>query len=521
MDPFPAGPAGTAETETRPTAKNPGGRRSKPGRRPAKEDNQRRFFRQQRGVLPATTPLSIKTYWRRLKLGRNYFGVENERTVGQRVKIMLRTIHPNPGPGRDKTEEGKANRRERRKAKRQEKKQQQKSVKDRYNIITWNVQRMSLGTFNKQKARQVAEKARKENWDSVLLSEVRAEKEGVAWIGEGKELTAIIFSEKAGVLLRGELLDGWCQGGQAKKISKRHVSVKTRGLSLTATYLPVFIGNNEDEIEVEMDVLTEHKEWAGRDIFIGGGDFNAHVGGGEELDGVKGKFGLRESNNRGRDLIRWCEENSLAYVNSFYNHKKRGTWFNRMLGRWYELDGFIMRTEERHRYARKVNTIGEMTLSDHKPKKLVIHIKKWHWPTNKRKRIPKIRWEKLKEPETAMLYRQKINDLIEENEREEIEEQTPDTTNYQEIIDLVTKAAKEVCGEEEKRIENPWMIGKEEELQRLKSRISGAVSLRNSLSERARTLQQDLDREIDEARENLKDARRIMKREIRRWEKEY
>ncbi len=221
------------------------------------------------------------------------------------MRKMLQTIHPNPGPGRDKTEEGRANRRERRKAKRQEKRKQQQK-KDKYNIITWNVQRMSLGTFNKRKAGQVAEKARKENWDSVLLSEVRAEKEGVAWIGEGKDLTAIIFSEKAGVLLRGELLDGWCQGGQAKKINKRHVSVKTRGLSLTATYLPVYIGNNEDEIEVEMDILTEHKEWAGRDIFIGGGDFNAHVRGGEETDGVKGKFGLRESNNRGRDLIRWC-----------------------------------------------------------------------------------------------------------------------------------------------------------------------------------------------------------------------
>ena len=51
-------------------------------------------------------------------------------------------------------------------------------------------------------------------------------------------------------------------------------------------------------------------------------DFNAHVGGGEEMDGVKGKFGLRESNMRGRDLIRWCEENSLAYVNSFLTIRK-------------------------------------------------------------------------------------------------------------------------------------------------------------------------------------------------------
>jgi len=64
MDPFPAGPAGTTGFGRNSAAKNPGGRRSKPGRRPAKEEYPRRFFRQQRGVLPATAPLSIKTYWR-------------------------------------------------------------------------------------------------------------------------------------------------------------------------------------------------------------------------------------------------------------------------------------------------------------------------------------------------------------------------------------------------------------------------------------------------------------------------
>ena len=238
------------------------------------------------------------------------------------------------------------------------------------------------------------------------------------------------------------------------------------------------------------------------------------------MDGVKGKFGLRESNMRGRDLIRWCEENSLAYVNSFFNHKKRETWFNRMLGRWYEIDSFIMRTKERHRYARKLTTIGELTLSDHKPKKLTILVKKWHWPTTKRTRVPKIRWEKLKEPEIAMLYRQKINELIEEDERENTEEETVNTTNYGKIVSLVTRAAKEVCGEEEKRIENPWMTGKDEELQRMKSRISGAVTQRNNISERERQ-GEDVIREMEEARENLKTARRTMKKEIRRWEKEW
>ncbi len=511
MDRFPAAPAGTPASGKE--SRRPGEQARK---KPRKGTIPRRFFRQQRGANLANLSLSIKSYWRRPSTG----GIEggDDRARRSRIKIQLRTIHPNPGPGRrNKTDEGRRQRREKRKEKRAAKKANDtKTVK--YNIITWNVQRMSLGTLNKRKASSVAEKARREGWDAVLLSEVRADREGVAWIGGGEELTAIIFSEKAGVLLRGDLLEGWCQGGQKKKISSRSVSVKTRGLSLTATYWPVYRGNNENEIEIEMDRLAEHKEWAKRDVFIGGGDFNSHIGGGEAVEGVKGKFGLRESNNRGREMVRWCEENGLAYVNSFYSHRNRGTWYNQMYGRWYELDGFIMKTEERHRFAKKVCTVGELTLSDHKPKKLVIEMKKWHWNTVKKARIPKIRWEKLRQPEIAEQYRMRINQIVEEEDRPEME---ADRTKYGVITELVIRAAKDVCGEDEKRVQNPWMIGREEDLRRMKSAISGAVTSRNEIQERQRTQRLNLDRELNEARERLKEARRVMKRETRRWERDW
>ncbi len=83
------------------------------------------------------------------------------------------------------------------------------------------------------KARKVAEKAKKEKWDAVWLSKVRAERSGVAWFGEGENLTAIVFTERAGVLLSGDLLAGWCDNGQARKLNQRVVSVVTRGLALT------------------------------------------------------------------------------------------------------------------------------------------------------------------------------------------------------------------------------------------------------------------------------------------------
>ena len=48
-------------------------------------------------------------------------------------------------------------------------------VKEEVVVVTWNVQGMSMGERGKRKVRAVAEFARKQGWDVVLLSEVRAE----------------------------------------------------------------------------------------------------------------------------------------------------------------------------------------------------------------------------------------------------------------------------------------------------------------------------------------------------------
>ena len=43
-------------------------------------------------------------------------------------------------------------------------------------------------------------------------------------------------------------------------------------------------------------------------------------------------------------------------------HAERGTWFNRMYGRWYELDGFVVRQNERHRMIRRIEWVYNLTL---------------------------------------------------------------------------------------------------------------------------------------------------------------
>ncbi len=66
--------------------------------------------------------------------------------------------------------------------------------------------------------------------------------EEVEWIGEDKSLSAIIYSKKAGILLKEQMMESWTQGEQRKLITDRHVFVKTNRFSLMATYMPIWQG---------------------------------------------------------------------------------------------------------------------------------------------------------------------------------------------------------------------------------------------------------------------------------------
>ena len=54
--------------------------------------------------------------------------------------------------------------------------------------------------------REVAEFMRKQGWDVVLLSEVRASEEGIVWLGRDEEAVVVVHSERAGVMMRGEVM---------------------------------------------------------------------------------------------------------------------------------------------------------------------------------------------------------------------------------------------------------------------------------------------------------------------------
>ena len=90
-----------------------------------------------------------------------------------------------------------------------------------------------------------------------------------------------------------------------------------------------------------------------KQITVMGGDHNAQVGRGAEVEGTRGKYGMNtQMNEAGEDLGNWGQKNGMAYLNSFSAHRSRGTWLNIPRGTCYELDGFIMTKEQRHIHMR-------------------------------------------------------------------------------------------------------------------------------------------------------------------------
>ena len=76
----------------------------------------------------------------------------------------------------------------------------------------------------------------------VLLTELRAGEEGVVWLGEDEERVVLIHGKKAGVMLRGEVLEKWVEGGQQKWFEERVVAVVVGGLRLVSVGIPAKLG---------------------------------------------------------------------------------------------------------------------------------------------------------------------------------------------------------------------------------------------------------------------------------------
>ena len=245
----------------------------------------------------------------------------DRRHVRCAVALQLLTVEKNPGPvrrewRRDKSEEKKERRRVRRaEGRRRKRKTQRPGSRKTTEIVTWNVQGLSLRENNRRRLRRTIAYIERRKWDITLLTEIRAESRGMLWFGEEESETAVIHSEKTAVVLRGEEMRRWREERQRRRFSERSTTVKIGNMKIMAVYQPLW-SNGREGVERYREEIEEELAGSSREeVLIIGGDHNAQIGRGEEMEGVKGKYGLHTpTNEAGHHLLEWCQEQGLSYV---------------------------------------------------------------------------------------------------------------------------------------------------------------------------------------------------------------
>ena len=238
--------------------------------------------------------------------------------------------------------------------------------------------------------------------------------------------------------------------------------------------------------------------------------------------------GIGNMNEAGRDLMEWCGEHGLAYANSYICHARRGTWFHRRSGKWYEIDGYLVRAKDRKNLIGKMRTVDVWDLSDHRAKTMELREKKkWRVQGAAGSAVPKIRFELLGQSEVKEEFLAKTRALMDPNSMNGEREWKNEWKN---ISETLIEAAKEVCGVQRKGPENPWMIGNEEEERRLRDNVQEKVNERIRLGEQLKNIRrlrrrneriEQLEGEIERARENVRRARRDLKTFLREIEREW
>ena len=262
--------------------------------------------------------------------------------------------------------------------------------------------------------------------------------------------------------------------------------------------------------------MRRHDEW-----LIIGGDHNASVGKLEQqssMQKARGKYGCGPSNEAGNDLIAWCELNGMSWGNSFMSHPDRGTWFHETYGKWYELDGFLLKQEQRHRIVKRIRTVKENSFSDHRPKELITK-------TVARPRIVTIRKERTSINRVVLKQPQQIEDFKEKAERamEKITEQGT-VQRWFSLSQMITKETANVAGKMPKRKDSLLLDGHEAEVQEEHRKITQTsnesfsliATWKQSLTEEEKEKKND---EIKARREERKISRRKLTKKLRGWER--
>ena len=157
------------------------------------------------------------------------------------------------------------------------------------------------------------------------------------------------------------------------------------------------------------------------------------------------------------------------WVNSFFRHKRRGTWWHRVhAGAGLSSDGFIGRKDQRTRLFKKIRTIAADGLSDHRPKLAVITklLRRTQRRGNVGEKIEERRqicWEKLRDKTTAEKYGKRCTKRL-------LEERAD--TNWDTLAKIMVEEDEGTCGRKRRQGDSTWLRGKDTQINKYKERIT-------------------------------------------------
>jgi len=449
---------------------------------------------------------------------------------------LMHDIETNPGPTKRSKlhptrEERKADNKRQRKARqlkrrsqKEEKQQkaQQKQSNSRPRIATWNAQRATVVGESRHRFMQMIKMMETFKIDALMITEIQHGQSNMEWIEGDNTTTAIVYGHRTAIALRGIWAKKWHEDGCQRWIGERVMAVLVNGFRLVSCYWPVWGSENFESVrdQCEDDVsrqvrLNRSKEW-----LIIAGDFNSVMGKGErpfDTNSPCGPFGIQGTNEAGRSMIRFLQEEGLVWVNSFFSEPNRGTWWNRSLRKWYELDGFLALQQQRHALFQKVETIPEDSTSDHRPKLATLNkkIDTPHTPNQPGRRKAQIEWEKLREDEAQAEYERQCAQRI---------AHTQHMDRWETLAEVMREEAEKVCGKRARQGDSPWLRGRERQIDQFKASITSSTAKIREIGTTIRTMQ---GREEDTTlmmieEEAAKCERRLTRREykasLKRWE---
>jgi len=237
-------------------------------------------------------------------------------------------------------------------------------------------------------------------------------------------------------------------------------------------YAPTCDHSDEEVDRFYEDLETTLKQTKSRDIKIVMGDFNAKVGN-TTISQYVGKYGLGETNDRGKRLIQFCEGNHLYVANTGFKQPKRRlyTWKSPGDVCRNQIDYILVSARVKNSITKCKTYPGADIGSDHVPVVMKMKIK-LKIPKSKLQKTTRYNTTVLKEEGMREKYAVEVKNRYEvlmnmEEEKATTKEETVDK-QWESIKKAISEANEAMIPQKEKETKQPWMT--EEILEMMKTR---------------------------------------------------